>query len=204
MKIKTKVGKVVILLGVIFVLYSTVLFVQNQLDEKNARTYSADVVTQITEQMTQQIDSEMEADSQVGEQEENIENLMQGVETITIDGNQYMGVLEIPSLDLILPVQDEWSYEKLRNTPCVYQEEPLIIAAHNYDAHFGRIKNLVIGDSVIFTDTNNAVQYYEVIEIEMLDETDVWDMKNTEYELTLFTCNYNDNTQRVVVRLNKI
>lgn len=190
MKNKLSLGKLAILAGVLFVGYSCILFVQNQLDEQNATQYSASVVEQF-------MDTTEDEDS-------HIESTAQGVTTVLIDEELYIGVLEIPSLNLVLPIQSEWSYEKLKNTPCVYINNPLIIAAHNYDAHFGRINQLVVGDQVSFTDVYYNTTYYRVEEVDMLDGTDVLEMVETEYDLTLFTCNYNNNTQRVVVRLSQI
>ena len=42
----------------------------------------------------------------------------QALAVIPVDGNSYMGVLEIPDLDLTLPVMADWSYPKLRVAPC--------------------------------------------------------------------------------------
>ena len=44
----------------------------------------------------------------------------QALAVIPVDGNSYMGVLEIPDLDLTLPVMADWSYPKLRVAPCRY------------------------------------------------------------------------------------
>lgn len=200
MNFRSIVGKIIILAGVIVVLYSAVLFVQNQLEEKNALSFSTDAASQLLEEI-QEIeeieDTEVYPDI-------DIESSAQVAGTISVDGNLYIGVLEIPSLNLVLPIQNEWSYTKLRNSPCAYETEPLIIAAHNYDAHFGRIWKLETGNQAIFTNAENQVFYYEVVEVEMLDGTDVLNMVETECDMTLFTCNYNDNTERVVVRLNRI
>ena len=40
--------------------------------------------------------------------------------TIEIENNDYIGVLEIPSLELTLPVMSEWSYAGLKIAPCRY------------------------------------------------------------------------------------
>lgn len=194
MKAKLMIGRIIIFLGIILVGIASVLFVQNYLAEKNAKEVSSEVVAQILEQIE---DSDEQTD-------DTIDSSAQGDDTISIDGSLYIGVLEITSLNLVLPIQDEWSYTKLRDTPCVYKSEPFIIAAHNYDAHFGRINQLELGAQVKFIDVSGTTFYYEVMEVEMLKGTDVLEMVSTEYDLTLFTCNYNNNTQRVVVRLNLI
>lgn len=66
--------------------------------------------------------------------------------TVEIDGYDYIGYLDIPSLELSLPVMSEWSYPQLKIAPCRYAGsvylDDMILAAHNYDRHFGRLKNL--------------------------------------------------------------
>ena len=40
---------------------------------------------------------------------------------ILVDGEYYVGAAQIPELDLTLPIiAGEWSYAKLRKSPCVY------------------------------------------------------------------------------------
>lgn len=56
--------------------------------------------------------------------------------TLEIDGHDYIGTLEIPALELSLPVLSEWSYPNLKIAPCRYTgsayRDSLVIAAHNY------------------------------------------------------------------------
>ncbi len=40
--------------------------------------------------------------------------------TTLLDGEEYLGVLEIPSLQMTLPVISEWSYLRLKKAPCRY------------------------------------------------------------------------------------
>lgn len=208
-KNKRTIGKIIVVLGIVLIGYACVLFVQNQMQEKQAREYSAEVIEELKEELELIVDSDKESltseDPSEGIQDQNIdESSAQGENTILIDDNKYIGILEIPSLNLELPIQSEWSYEKLRNSPCAYAYSPLVIAAHNYEAHFGNLIKLEIGDQACFIDIYNTYNYYEVVDIEELDESDTDKMIDENYDLTLFTCNYNNNTKRVVVRLNKI
>ena len=65
---------------------------------------------------------------------------------LTVYEYTYIGILTIPSLGIELPVQDEWSYPNLKIAPCRYAgtvaDGNLIVAAHNYRSHFGRIGEL--------------------------------------------------------------
>lgn len=125
---------------------------------------------------------------------------------ITIDGHDYIGKLEIPVLELELPIMSEWSYPNLKISPCRYfgsaYSDDLVIAAHNYQTHFGRIKNLSVGDLVIITDCDGNIFTYKVGEIEILEKYDSNKMKESDWDLTLFTCTYG-GASRVTVRCAK-
>ena len=113
---------------------------------------------------------------------------------VEADGGRYIGVLELPSLGLALPVMETWSYPSLRVAPCRYSgsayQDDLIIAAHNYKTHFGRLKELRPGDEVRFTDTEGNAFRYTVAELETLGKYDVAEMAAGDWDLTLFTCTY--------------
>lgn len=63
-----------------------------------------------------------------------------------IDGQEYVGCLTLPRLELELPVMADWSYEKLKTAPCrqtgTVAGEDLVIAGHNYAHHFGGLGSL--------------------------------------------------------------
>ena len=120
-----------------------------------------------------------------------------------INGRAYVGVIQIPKLEIELPVLQEWSNANLRISPCLYTGTPylenLVICAHNYRSHFGRLNTLSLGDEIIFTDTDGNEFTYAVAEIETLRPTDTAYMIAAEWPLTLFTCTPGGAT-RVTVR----
>ncbi len=122
---------------------------------------------------------------------------------VEIDGEYYAGIIEIPSLDIELPVKGDFSYKNLKKTPCIYDGSVylnnMIIGAHNYSRHFGKIKNLGIGDRISFTDGDGNVFLYDVAEIVQVNGYDVKGLKEGEWDMTLFTCTL-DGRSRVVVR----
>ena len=109
-----------------------------------------------------------------------------------IDGYDSIGLLEIPTLNLRLPVLSDWSYPQLQISPCRYQgsayTHDLIIAAHNYASHFGQLKDLHTGDPVIFTDIDRNRFYYTVSELEILLPSSIREIESGDWDLTLFTC----------------
>jgi sortase A len=120
-----------------------------------------------------------------------------------VDGYDYIGILEIPDLGLSLPIMSEWSYPGLRIAPCRYTGtiylKNMVIAAHNYQTHFGRLKELSPGAQVKFTDADGNVFFYEVMETEILAPTAIEEMTDSGWDLSLFTCTIGGKT-RVTVR----
>ncbi len=122
-----------------------------------------------------------------------------------IDSTSYLGVLYIPAIGIELPVISDWSYPDLRVAPCRYtgsvDEGNLVIAAHNYNCHFGQISSLSTGDEIIFTDGNGVMHTYSVVNSELIGGRNVPAMEegSEDWDITLFTCNLS-GTNRVTVR----
>lgn len=127
--------------------------------------------------------------------------------TQEIEGNDYIGVLEIPSLGLSLPVMSEWSYPRLKLAPCRYHGSAytgsLTIAAHNYRTHFGPVRDVSAGTQVFFTDVKGRRFSYEVSAVETIEATAIEDAVSEAWDLTLITCTPSGQA-RVAVRCIKI
>lgn len=128
---------------------------------------------------------------------------------IEVDGIWYSGILEIPSLDLELPVAEEWSYANLRDALCCYSgslyQDDLVIAGHNYRRFFRNLKHLVPGAEVRFIDAEGNVFSYQAAWTEVLesDEGMAMTAPSDDWDLTLFTCTYGGQ-QRIAVRCGKV
>lgn len=127
--------------------------------------------------------------------------------TIEIDGNQYIGYLEMPTIEIKLPVMSDWSYDQLKIAPCRYwgsvYDDTMVILGHNFRRHFHKIKQLEIGDPVQFIDTDGNIYAYKVAALEVLNPNEVEKMVTSDYDLTLFTCTYG-GTAREAVRLQRV
>ena len=121
---------------------------------------------------------------------------------VKIQGNDYIGTLDIPALGLSLPVMGEWSYPKLKVAPCRYSgsayQGEFVIAAHNYSRHFGRLNQLQAGDQVNFTDIDGNIFEYEAVEIQKLEPTAIEEMTDSGWDLSLFTCTLGGQTRLTV------
>lgn len=126
---------------------------------------------------------------------------------VEIDGDRYVGILEIPALQLSLPVMEEWDYSKLRRSPCRYEgsvyQNNMVIAGHNYAKHFSPIKNLPVGTEVVFTDMEEHRFCYEIGWTDVLSAESVEEMCSGDWDLTLFTCTYGGNARYAVRCLRK-
>lgn len=123
-----------------------------------------------------------------------------------IDNEEYIGYLEIPSLNLLLPITNGYSYNSLRKSPALYYgnlNSNLVICGHSYKAHFGNLYKLKQGDTVIFRDINNNRYVYEVDAVEILKPTEIKEMIESNFDLTLYTCT-KDSKSRVTIRCNRI
>ena len=137
--------------------------------------------------------------------------------TEVIDGERYIGILEIPSLNLTLPVMENWNYERLKVSPCRYSgsyySDDLVICAHNYARHFSPIKWIGIGEDVIFTNVEGLRIPYKTSNISTVEPAAVDEMTDPEgsnggntWDMTLFTCNTGGQTRCAVrcVRTDKL
>lgn len=111
----------------------------------------------------------------------------------TVDGRDYVGLLQIPALSLELPVQTPYEYDSLAYSPCLYVGNPyhknMVICGHNYRSHFGELKKLQEGDELLFIAMDGEVFRYRLLTLEVLDANAVREMIDpTGWDLTIFTC----------------
>lgn len=122
----------------------------------------------------------------------------------------YIGVLELPSLKLVLPIIDRYSDAALQIAPARYSGsaylDNMVIAAHNYSSHFGKLADLSLEDTIRFTDVDGNAFEYTVQELEVLQPTAVNEMicnDEGNWDLTLFTCTWGGQS-RVAVRCARV
>ncbi len=206
----------VVLLGMLMIFAAGLLCVHNFRESRAAERYSGTVLDALKQNIPEP-PAESRPDIPVTALEEDLFALYEAAEEsssspadIIIGDAAYCGYLSIPVLGLELPVMSEWSYPDLRKAPCRYsgsaQTNDLIIAAHNYDSHFGRIGTLTAGDLILFTDTAGTVHEYAVSFIEIIGGGDIAQMfsgRSEDWDLTLFTCTLSGQS-RVTIRADRL
>lgn len=191
-------GRVWIGLGMVLIVAAVVLFAYNLYEARQAQESAA--------RGLQQLEKEISENLSENDLPEYLQNPEMEMPVQRIQGKDYIGMLELPVLGLKLPVISTWSYPNLRVAPCRYQgsayTDDLILAAHNYASHFGKLKTLHQGDEVNFTDVDGNRFIYKVVEIETLQPTALEEMEAGEWDLTLFTCTIGGQS-RVTVRCQR-
>lgn len=194
-----RVGIFCILLGICCLLAAVGFIVYNRVEEKSAANAAESMLQNVQEQLEH---SSEENVVNPAEPEEN-EELPQEMITTKVDGYDCIGILSIPVLELELPVLTDWSYEKLKVAPCIYYgtyfEKDFVIAAHNYQSHFGRLSELQPDDLILFTDVSGEVHCYEVVLLETLPGNATEEMITSGFDLSLYTCTTGGGS-RVTVR----
>ena len=160
-------GILFMLLGAVLVTGAMLLFLSNRQEDLEAGEISNVMLTQIQEEILN--------DQPQNATEEYLDNvpveLLDPEDLVMtekdVNGYSCIGYIEIPELNLQLPVISDWSYPKLKVSPCRYygsaRGEDLVIMAHSYKTHFGRISTLTEGSIVRFVDMDGKVWEYQVV-----------------------------------------
>ena len=194
---KRRIGLAMMLMGVLAIVFGLALGGYNLWDNRQAGM-RADAAFQAIVQYREEA-AEAGADA--------VPETPGELSVLELDAGRYIGTLFLPAIDIELPVQVDWSLELLKAAPCRYTGSPhgddLILCAHNYPTHFGRLKNLLPGDEVRFTDVEGNALRYTVAALENLGGTAVEEMESGAWDLTLFTCTLNGQA-RVTVRCDRL
>ena len=200
------IGVICIFLGVVCILSSVGFVVYNRWENKNAEEIAKDLLEDVQSIMDEkQPEQPLPADTV--NLPDDPEKMPTEMATVKVDGYDCIGVLSVPVLDLELPVLTDWSYAKLKKAPChyygTYYEKDFVIAAHNYQSHFGKLSELQPKDLILFTDVSGTVYCYEVVLLETLPGNATEEMIASGFDLSLYTCTPG-GASRITVRCNII
>ena len=198
-----KFGIVCVILGAALLGAALLLLHMNHREDRAAQDAAVSVMPQLVQQVQENTAREPEITD---------DDLLIPVELLTpeqlemtevvIDGHAYIGYLSIPKLELELPILSQWSYPKMQIAPCRYygslRGEDLVLMAHNYNSHFGRISQLELLDELSFTDMDGNITVYQVVGKDVLAPTAVEEMTSGYFDLILFTCTYGGGSRITV------
>ena len=197
-----------IILGICCLIAAVGLIAYNRWEAENAQDASKNILQNVRETIL--ATAPEESIPEEGARDESGEipvDLPREMLTTQVNGYDCIGVLSIPVLELELPVLTDWSYAKLKIAPCHYFgscfEKDFVIAAHNFQSHFGRLSELQPKDLVLFTDISGTVYCYEVVLLETLPGNATQEMITSGFDLSLYTCTPG-GASRITVRCNTI
>ena len=161
---KASPGVLCVLLGVVLLLAALGLYGYNRWEDAQAGAEAQTVVQDLQEKVVEQTQSAASAPAI------DYSSLDPELPVVELDGYEYVGYVSIPAIGIDLPVMSEWSYPKLKISPC---------------RQFG-------------TDMDGIENHYTVSAIEVHDPTDVEAVEHSGHDLVLYTCTYGGKTRIVV------
>ena len=202
------VGVCCIILGLCCLITSVGFIVYNYWEEENAQNASKNILQDVQKNILDNTRKESVLGESIQDKfEEKNVDIPQEMLTEKVGDYDCIGVLSIPVLELELPVLTDWSYAKLKIAPChyfgSYYEKDFVIAAHNYQSHFGRLSELQPNDIILFTDISGTSYCYEVVLLETLPGNATEEMITSGFDLSLYTCTPG-GANRVTVRCNTV
>ena len=188
---RERIGRFCIILGGLCILAAAFLLGFNLREERRAAAATQRILPAVAHS--------------IGQSPAPMPTLPAGELTVSLEGEEYLGILSLPTLALELPVGAEWEMDFLRQAPCRYAGtltgDDIIIAAHNYRRHFAALHTLravEIPEDVMSSISPMKSPQGALFTV-TLPETAVEEMRAGEWDLTLFTCTY-DGRARVTVR----
>ena len=198
-------GVFMVLAGLAMLFAAYRLNQSNTLEDATAELVVTDVLPQLKEEIPEKPSPQAVAQSMIPLDHLEPEDLTMTEKVI--DGYRCIGYLSLPRIGRDLPILADWDYDLLKKAPCRFtgtlRGNDLVLMAHNYKSHFGRLSEMVIGDQVFFTDMDGVVTEYEVVAKDVLDPTAVEELTAGHYDLALFTCTYGGQS-RVTVYCDKV
>ena len=198
-----KAGIAIVAVGAALILSALVLLLHNRYADARAGREAETLLAGVEAAISSQAAAEQEKNRTEPTAAEALDPEMP---VAMLEGYGYVGYVEIPALGLKLPVMSDWDYTRLEIAPCRQfgssRADDLVIAAHNFESHFGRLKEMPLGNTVTFTDMAGIVNTYRAEMIETLSPKDVDAVQNSGYDLVLYTCT-RDGQERVAVFCNR-
>ena len=204
---RKKIGTLMVVLGFLSLAAAGWLVVQNLQEQIVAEKVSQEVVVHLERAVQETVAYDEPEFPEIPEIPDYQYNPDMEMPEKEIDGHSYIGTIEIFDLELTLPIMSTTTMPNLKIAPCRYSgtayRQNLIIGAHNYEAHFGKLKNLSYGSRIQVTDMDGNQFLYQVADIEILQPYQVEDLVGGDWPLTLYTCTLGGRT-RVVVRCDSL
>ena len=123
--------------------------------------------------------------------EEKLDNEMPA---LSLDGKDFIGIIEMPSHNLSLPVCAEWGNES--KYPCKFSgsiyDKSLQIGATSQKGQYDFYREISVGDAVLYTDMSGKRYSFTVTDLKYRKHADQSALTEKPSDLTLFIKNIYD------------
>lgn len=174
-------SKKLMIMGIACIACAAVLVFYTQISQNKAQENAVALVGELYQSMPPVTE---------GFLEEQGENAMPMSE---INGENFVGVLEVPIYGARLPIGSSWDKSKVSQYPCRFwgsaYDGSLIIGGSDHQGQFDFIESISLGDEVSFTDMGGVRYPYTVIEIERTKDVSAEYLRTGEEKLVFFARN---------------
>ena len=126
-----------------------------------------------------------------------------GMPVLQIHGRDYVALLEIPSLEVILPVANEWDNDRLYESPARFcgsaYDNTMVIGGTDYSGQLSFCGEIEHGTVVNVTDMTGAKFTYQVSRIDRAGDADTRWLSHGDFDLTLY-CRDTYSMEYIAVR----
>ncbi len=173
---KKTVYRIFLLLSVLGLLFSAFMVVRYKIEENR--------ITKSLPQVLQTIENMLPTRTN-GFFEEYYDS---SLASVSLNGDDFVGILEVELYGVKLPVFGEWSKTDAKR-PAVYWGNPYdgsLIIGVNYDGQFEFADRMETGEVIRFTDLYGQVFSYTVDAIKHADKAEYSVLQSVEDDLTIF------------------
>ncbi len=107
-----------------------------------------------------------------------------------LDGESFVGVIEVPLYKCKLPIYSSWDADKTASYPCRFTgsvyEKSLAVGGADAVGQFDFMESITVGDTVVVTDMTGGRFEYTVYEIEVSDTAEAEKLTADAASLTFF------------------
>ena len=202
---KNKISLMAFALGIVLIIAAILFLGKNVLEQRAAEQQSGVLLAQAQQHLNASTPSTESEEKDEKEEFLSQEPHISSPNSFNWSNYNIDGILSLPDLGLELPVLADYSDALLKVSVCIFEKEDIqgsprmVIAGHNYKAHFRNLSQLPIGSEISYQTMDGKVTKFQVTEIVEIDAKNVDALEEGTWDLTLLTCNY-DMSKRILAR----
>lgn len=176
---RRRLGMLLMCLGILLVSAALFITVFKAVSDKINASAAEQILTEMAEVMPEQKGGTLD-------DRENVTMPM-----IELDGESFIGIIELPQYSIRLPIDAAWDSGKLTKYPCRYSgslyDGTLIIGGSGSASQLGTLKNMTPTDKVYVTDVMGSRFVYTVEDVYYVKEISEKSLSKAEADVILFS-----------------